>query len=716
MRSKVLKSTILLAWLPLLFAAEQPLHAQNIQMTGTPTVLVEDGGAVSWSVDNLIAFDKIDSPGPIGYFNLYTINPNGTNQTCLTCASSPGASVLPSLNKGAPVWTPDGKFIIFQVQAGPSLGNFVLDFPGFPGEGAGNDLWATDTMGNFWQLTNQSKYSQYVAVGGSYSSGGPTNCTNGTQNVTFIGGGASTAATGTIAVSGGIPTGAITMKGNGAGYTSAPTQVQVANCTGQTTITGAEISGMGGVIYPTFSWDGTKLAWGQRLTPDTPGANPNAGTAVWELAVASFSESGGVPSLSNIQYYSPGTSVTPYYEPRSFSLDNSTVFFMGNVAQGGNVFVRNIYSFNLETQVLLNLTNNNLNWNEYPVALPARYGSNKIIYMMYPQVGAINPHCVADYWVMNYDGTDNYQLTFFNTPGSPYYVPAGPSSPNRTPGGVCMDTHSWSPDGSQLVIYNNVFAAHGQSGVQGPVWILDIAPANATVNAASYQNPPLASDAIVSIFGTNLANQTLAAPSAALPTNLANTTVSVADAKGVARPASLYFVSADQINCVIPDGTAPGPAVVTVTNPDGVQSSSTVDIASVSPAFFTMNRNGSGVVAAYVQVVPASGPQTYEPVYSCPGGSAPCTTIPIDVSNPSDQFYLVMFGTGFRGRSSLQGVSVTVGNQSLPGVLYAGAQGQYEGFDQMDVQLPHSLAGAGVVNVVATVDGATSNVVQIQIQ
>src|SRR5580658_7068918 len=95
-------------------------------------------------------------------------------------------------------------------------------------------------MGNFWQLTNQSKDSQYVAVGGSYSSGGPTNCTNGTQNVTFIGGGASTAATGTIAVSGGIPTGAITMKGNGAGYTSAPTQVQVANCTGQTTITGAE--------------------------------------------------------------------------------------------------------------------------------------------------------------------------------------------------------------------------------------------------------------------------------------------------------------------------------------------------------------------------------------------------------------------------------------------------------------------------------------------
>jgi uncharacterized protein (TIGR03437 family) len=85
------------------------------------------------------------------------------------------------------------------------------------------------------------------------------------------------------------------------------------------------------------------------------------------------------------------------------------------------------------------------------------------------------------------------------------------------------------------------------------------------------------------------------------------------------------------------------------------------------------------------------------------------------VSDSSDQFYLVMFGTGFRGRSSLQQVSVAIGTQSVP-VLYAGAQGQYEGFDQMNVQLPNSLAGAGVVNVVASVDGVQANVVQIQLQ
>jgi uncharacterized protein (TIGR03437 family) len=296
-------------------------------------------------------------------------------------------------------------------------------------------------------------------------------------------------------------------------------------------------------------------------------------------------------------------------------------------------------------------------------------------------------------------------LTFYNDPNGPDYMPHG----------VCLDTHPFNADASHLVAFSNDFAVNGHTGKPGAIWILDLQPATTTVNAASYMLPPLAPDAIVSTFGTNLANQTLAAPTAALPTNLGNTTVTVTDAKGVARPASLYFVSPGQINLVIPGETGPGPAVFTVTNADGVQSLGTVDIGSVSPALYTMNQNGQGVVAGYIQVVPASGPTSYQPVYSCPGGGSPCTTMPVDVSNPSNRYYLVMFGTGFRNRSSLQGVSVTIGNQTVP-VLYAGTQGQYDGFDQLNVQIPSSLAGAGIVNVVATLNGAMSNVVQIQLQ
>jgi hypothetical protein len=69
----------------------------------------------------------------------------------------------------------------------------------------------------------------------TYSTGGLT-CTNGTQTVgTFNGAG--TGGTGTITVSGNIPSGAITFTNPGYGYTSIPTTAQVATCTGLTTFT-----------------------------------------------------------------------------------------------------------------------------------------------------------------------------------------------------------------------------------------------------------------------------------------------------------------------------------------------------------------------------------------------------------------------------------------------------------------------------------------------
>jgi uncharacterized protein (TIGR03437 family) len=636
--------------LALLFLASELAPAQTPQapayMSGY-SKLLSNASTSSWSPSGTqIAYDQNALTGArAGYWDTWVMNADASGQTCLTCPGAPGVATggaggvpLPGLNSGNPRWSTDGKFLVFQAQCGPSNGSALLDFKGFPGSGWNNELWVTDLLGNFWQLTSQ--------CGGNVG------------------------------------------------------------------------TGTGGVIYPTFSWDGTKLTWGQRI-----GLTGCGFYYCWELNVATWSEAGGVPSISGTTSYTPfpAGGHAYYYEPYGFSLDDSTVFFMGNLDSGMSPDAMNIYSFNLNTQVITDLTNTPDQWNEWPMVMPSGSSllGNKIVYMSTTDTaGDINitpTHFECDLWSMNYDGSDQVRLTYFNVPGNPYYISYGIF-------GICLASHSWNPATNQLVVNNNQQAAFGAGNLDiapgqtaGQMWLLDIEPANATVNAASYQNPPLAADAIVSTFGTNLANQTLAASNAALPTSLGNTTVSVLDAKGVARPASLYFVSPGQVNSIIPDGTGLGPAVVTVTNPQGVQSSSTVEIAAVSPAFYTMNQNGTGVVAAYVEVIPASGPETDEPVYSCPGGGAPCTTIPIDVSNPSDQFYLVMFGTGFRGRSSLQQVSVTIGTQSVP-VLYAGAQGQYEGFDQMNVQLPGSLAGAGVVNVVATVDGAQANVVQIQLQ
>jgi uncharacterized protein (TIGR03437 family) len=74
-----------------------------------------------------------------------------------------------------------------------------------------------------------------------------------------------------------------------------------------------------------------------------------------------------------------------------------------------------------------------------------------------------------------------------------------------------------------------------------------------------------------------------------------------------------------------------------------------------------------------------------------------------------------LYGTGIQGRSSLPNVAASANGIPLQ-VLYAGPQTQYPGLDQVNVVIPRSLAGAGEVPVILTVDGQTANVVTINIQ
>jgi uncharacterized protein (TIGR03437 family) len=49
-------------------------------------------------------------------------------------------------------------------------------------------------------------------------------------------------------------------------------------------------------------------------------------------------------------------------------------------------------------------------------------------------------------------------------------------------------------------------------------------------------------------------------------------------------------------------------------------------------------------------------------------------------------------------------------------VAFSGAQGTFVDEDQINVLVPQSLKGAGMVNVVLTVDGVTTNPVTILVQ
>jgi hypothetical protein len=175
----------------------------------------------------------------------------------------------------------------------------------------------------------------------------------------------------------------------------------------------------------------------------------------------------------------------------------------------------------------------------------------------------------------------------------------------------------------------------------------------AVINAAGATNTAFAPDQIVSMFGVNLTNGS------------STVTVTVTDSEGSARPAYVYLASPSQINFVIPTATASGKATITLPDVLPIE----IPIASVAPGLFAAIRSGT-----------------------------------------DDQPFLILYGTGIRNRSSLAGVVCNAAARALA-VSYAGSQPQYPGLDQVNVALP---LGLDITNVSLTVDGQTSNVIQVR--
>ncbi len=236
-----------------------------------------------------------------------------------------------------------------------------------------------------------------------------------------------------------------------------------------------------------------------------------------------------------------------------------------------------------------------------------------------------------------------------------------------------------------------------------------------SVSAAGYLGGSLATESIVAAFGSGLATGTQGTTATPLPTTLAGTTVAVKDSTGTDRAAPLFFVSPTQINYQIPPGTAPGNATVTVTASDGESASGTVGIVPVAPGLFSADASGQGVAAAVVLRLMSNGAQKFEALFSYDESQARMLALPIDLSPPGDDVYLILFGTGLRARASLTAVTVRVADQDLP-ASFAGAQGAFIGLDQLNVKLPRTLIGKGEVEVTVKVDGFNSNTVKIRIK
>lgn len=240
-----------------------------------------------------------------------------------------------------------------------------------------------------------------------------------------------------------------------------------------------------------------------------------------------------------------------------------------------------------------------------------------------------------------------------------------------------------------------------------------------SVNAASFLGQELAQESIAAAFGVNLATRVEAATALPLPTTLAGTRVKITDSAGTERNAPLFFVAPSQINYQIPLGTAIGQATVTVTSGNNNVSVGAINVSRVAPGLLTANASGRGLPAAIVLRI-RNGAQTFEPVARFDAGQNSIVPVPIDLGPPSDMVYLLLYGVGIRQRTRVENI-----NANLGGVVKGLSPANFEdgvavegfvGLDQVNVLLPRSLAGGGNVNVTLTVDGKSSNTVQINIR
>lgn len=245
--------------------------------------------------------------------------------------------------------------------------------------------------------------------------------------------------------------------------------------------------------------------------------------------------------------------------------------------------------------------------------------------------------------------------------------------------------------------------------------ISDAGSAQTSVSAASFQGGSLAREAIVAAFGSDLAAQAQAASATALPTLLGATSVQVRDSAGGEHLAPLFFISPQQINYLVPAGAAQGTATITTLNGNLIVGTETIQIAAVAPGLFTANADGRGVPAAVILRVKESGNQTFESLAEFDAAAGRFIATPVDLGSESDQVFLVLFGTGLRHRSALTGITASIGGVSAP-ALFAAANPDFTGMDQINLRLARSLVGRGEVDVVLTVDGQAANTVRIKIK
>ena len=187
-----------------------------------------------------------------------------------------------------------------------------------------------------------------------------------------------------------------------------------------------------------------------------------------------------------------------------------------------------------------------------------------------------------------------------------------------------------------------------------------------------------------------------------LPIELNGVSVSINSAA-----AGLYFVSAGQINFVVPPGLAANTGTNTyplVINNNGTTIRSTIQILAAQPDIGAQTNGFGSNRAVALNVTNPLIPGTPEPftvTTTYVNGSGATVTEPTK---------LAIFLTGVHNITDITQITVRIGTTDLTGAAIVRiTRTDMPGVDEIDVVLPASLAGAGDVPVIVTVSGGNAS-------
>jgi len=231
-----------------------------------------------------------------------------------------------------------------------------------------------------------------------------------------------------------------------------------------------------------------------------------------------------------------------------------------------------------------------------------------------------------------------------------------------------------------------------------------------TVNAASsapfgLPNAPIARGSVFTVYGENLGPAQYQTASAPLATTFGGVSLSVTQI-GVVTQAFPLFVSAGQINAVMPSSVTAGLATLRLTYQNTRSNAITIQIADSAPGLFAVAGGaGPGSIQNYVSA-------TSLPINSLVTPTAPGQIVEI-------------WGTGLGPVTFPDNVAPTPGNVSTPvtvtiggqaaTVLYSGRSPCCAGVDQINAYVPANAPLGCWVPVSVNAGGAVSNVTTMAI-